>query len=66
MFTNEDFADYVVCVWNMYQANQIMISKHELEECINFYYYRFCHHRHLQIQPLVPIRSIRKMIYLPD
>lgn len=66
MFTNEDFADYVVCVWNMYMAKQINISKSELEDCINYYYVKFCQHRHLQVQPLVPIRSIMKMVMLPD
>lgn len=64
MFTNEDYADYVLCVRLMYENGDIRISKKQLEECINFYYYRFCHARRLVPQDLVPIRSIQGM-FLP-
>lgn len=66
MFTNEDFADYVVGVSLLYRRNEIFITKHELVDCINYYYFKYCEHRHLIPQPLVPIRSIEKMEYLFD
>ena len=65
MFNNEDFADYVVGISLLYQRGEICISRSQLVDCLNFYYVRYCHHRHLQVQPLVPIRSVEKML-LPD
>lgn len=65
MFNNEDFADYVVGISLLYQRGEIYISRSQLLDCLNFYYVRYCHHRHLQVQPLVPIRSVEKML-LPD
>lgn len=64
MFTNEDYADYVLCITNMYENGDIRISKNQLIDCINFYYYRFCHARRLIPQDLVPIRSVERM-FLP-
>lgn len=64
MFTNEDFADYVVCVSLMYQSNLVRISKTQLTDCINYYYLKYCKARRLKPQPLVPIRSVEKM-FLP-
>ena len=60
-FTNEDFADYVVCITLMYYHREIKVSKQQLTEIINFYYYKFCDLHHLQPQPLVPIRALDKM-----
>lgn len=64
MFTNEDFADYIVCVRLLYENGDIRISKKQLIDCINFYYYKFCSGRNLMPQDLVPIRSIENM-FLP-
>lgn len=63
MFTNEDFADYVVCVSKLYTEGKIHVTKAELIEIINHYYPIYCYARHLYPMPLVPIRSIEKMTY---
>lgn len=60
MFTNEDFADYVVGISLMFQKNEVCISKEELIDCLNYYYLKYCEHRHLIPQPLVPIRTIER------
>lgn len=60
MFTNEDFADYVVGISLMFQKDEVHISKEELIDCINYYYFKYCQHRHLIPQPLVPIRTIER------
>lgn len=64
MFTNEDFADYIVCVSKLYTEGKIHVSRAKLTEIVNFYYPRFCQARHLYVMPLVPIRSIEKMVLL--
>ena len=61
-FTNEDYADYVVCISIMYYKREIKVTQNELVEIINFYYYKFCTMHHLKPQPLVPIRAIHNMI----
>ena len=61
-FTNEDYADYVVCISILYAKLEIKVSACQLEEIINFYYYKFCAIHHLKPQPLVPIRAIHNMI----
>ena len=61
MFNNEDFADYVVGISLLYQRGEICISRSQLLDCLNFYYVRYCHDRHLQVQPFDPIRSVDKM-----
>lgn len=60
-FTNEDYADYVVCISILYQKRQIKVTHDELIEIINFYYYKFCSLHHLTPQRLVPIRAISNM-----
>ena len=65
MFTNEDFADYVVCVTLEYKRGNIRIPKAELIDNINYHYVLYCQRHKLRVIPLVPIRSIEKMI-LPD
>lgn len=60
-FTNEDYADYVVCISILYQKRQIKVTHDELIEIINFYYYKFCAIHHLIPQELLPIRAITEM-----
>ena len=60
-FTNEDYADYVVCISIMYQKRQIKVNQDELIEIINFYYYKFCAMHHLIPQALLPIRALSYM-----
>lgn len=61
-FTNEDFADYVACISIHYAKREIKVTAAELEEIINYYYFKFCNLHHLKPQPLVPIRALANMI----
>ena len=65
MFTNADFADYIIQLPLLAQRGLVAISRCELESAINYYYPLYCRSRGLVPQPLIPIDSLT-LTGIPD